>query len=159
MDGEKARVPDPDRKERGCKVVLRTTDNVTHDLQNLKVVLEDVEQTMLLSCGLATYHALGELSYPLSAASSWISRAHDLISKDVEELRRGEGRPSSILYRFAGKSGKEEDEQFYETRVLMDTLGNVYQSEPFMRDSAITFSYEKVGRIKKDRKSSRRKSQ
>ena len=144
-------------KKRDSQIVLRPSDSVELDLTRLRVALEEIKTFCLLSTTLSRYHDLTALSYALSAASSWVHRALDLLKKDPQELKRSPGSPDSILYRFAEGSG---DERIYETRVLLDSIGNILSSEPHrfpLEPTPLLYAFATIGRIKNEKRE-RRKS-
>ena len=144
-------------KKGDSQIVLRPSDSVELDLTRLRVALEEIKTVCLSSTTLSHYHSLTALSYSLSAASSWVQRALDLSNKDPHELERSTGGPDSILYRFAESDG---DERIYETRVLVDAVGNILASEPHrfpLEPTPILYAYAKIGRVKNEKRV-RRKS-
>ena len=141
------------------QITLKPSDSVEFDLAKLRMALEEVRIFCLAATTLASYHGLTELSYPLSAASSWMYRALDLVNKDPCELKRSTGSPDSILYRFADSVAGED--RIYETRVLFDIVGNIISSEPHrfpLEPLPALYAFANIGKVKKGNQRVRRKS-
>ena len=129
-----------------ARIILKPSGNVEYDLKHVKLQLAEASRLLLSACGISAFYELGELSYPLSTATSWCFRAQDLISKPPSDLKGERGKPTSILYRY-----EEEGlpDKIIETRTFLDYEGNLYVSEPIFPQKDTVQCYRKLGKVER----------
>lgn len=129
-----------------ARIILKPSGNVRYDLRHVELQLAEASRLLLSACGISAFYKLGELSYPLSTATSWCFRAQDLISIPPSDLKRERGKPTSILYRY-----EEEGlpDKIIETSTLLDHDGNLYVSEPIFPPKDTVQCYRKIGKVER----------